>query len=166
MNLSDRFKAALEALVLRITGKYDYAIPYACRVVQQNSDGTLELVPEDQRFGSNQPAPGLPKVPIRYGAPGITATVQPQARVIVEFENADPARPVVTAWDPVSGLISLVLNGGTAPVVGVGAVVTVSFPPSIPVSGTLSGAPFTGVLTIVNNGVGIVQGPGNPKVLV
>jgi hypothetical protein len=148
VKLSDRFKAALEAVVQRITNKYDYAVPYACRVVAQNGDGTLELVPEDGRLGSNQTIPGLSSVPIRYGAPGMTATVQAQARVIVEFENADPARPVVTAWDPMSPLIMLTLGGGNQPLFRVGDMVQCGGPGqpvtitlTAPAAGTPAGLP-------------------------
>jgi len=112
--MSDRFKAALEQIVRRIVGKYDYAIPYACKVVAQNDDGTLELVPDDTRV------PGLSNVPIRYGAPGITAKVGNGARVIVEFENADPQKPVVTSWDLSSPLVLLIIGGGSQPVARVG----------------------------------------------
>lgn len=145
MNLSDRFKAALEALVLRICGKYDYAVPYACRVIAQNPDGTLELVPDDPRFivgaAVNQPLPGLSAVPIRYGAPGVTATVGTGARVIVEFENADPARPVVTAWDLSSPLVMLTMGGGNQPVARVGDLTQAGGPGQF----IIIGAPGTGV---------------------
>lgn len=114
MNLSDRYKAALESLVTRITGRYDFAIPYACAVISQNGDGTLELKPDSSAM------PGLSNVPIRYGSPGVTATVSAGARCIVAFENADPSRPVVVGWDPTSPLILLNFGGGNQPVARVG----------------------------------------------
>lgn len=115
MNLPDRFKAALEAVVLRITGKYDYAIPYACAVVSQNSDDqTLELKPDSSLL------PGLSRVPIRYGAPGITAQVGAGARCFVVFEDGNPAKPVVAAWDMASPLVMLTFAGGNQSVVRVG----------------------------------------------
>lgn len=117
MNLSDRFKAALEALVVRIAGKYDYAVPYACAVVSQNNDGTLELKPDSSLL------PGLSNVPIRYGAPGVTATVTAGARCFVVFENADPSKPVVAGWDLSSPLVMLTLGAGSQPVMRVGDMV-------------------------------------------
>ena len=142
-NLSDRFKAALEAMVLRIAGKYDYAVPYACKVISQNSDGTLELQPDSSAL------PGLSNVPVRYGAPGTTATVGAGARCFVVFENADPSKPVVAGWDLASPLIMLTLGGGNQPVSRVGDLVQSGGPGqactitlALPAPGTPAGLPI------------------------
>lgn len=159
MNVSDRFKAAIEAVVIRITGKYDYAGCYSYTVASQNADGTLELKPDLPKK-----VPGLSNVSISYGNPGETAKVSQGARCYVIFPNQDPANPRVLGWEN-GGLQSIKLGGGTAPAAGIGATVNVFFPPTVPVSGTVSGNPFVGVITITTPGIGIVQ-TGNPGVLV
>lgn len=148
MNLSDRYKAALESLVTRITGRYDFAIPYACAVISQNGDGTLELKPDSSAM------PGLSNVPIRYGSPGVTATVSAGARCIVAFENADPSKPVVVGWDPTSPLILLNFGGGTQPVARVGDLSQGAGPGTfctitltVPAPGTPAGLPFGSYIT-------------------
>lgn len=152
MRMSDRFKASLEQFVRRIVGKYDYAIPWACKVVTQNGDGSLELAPDDTRM------PGLSNVPIRYGAPGMTATVGNGARVIVEFENADPSKPVVTAWDLSSPLVMLTFGGGSQNVARIGdlaqgggpgqmCTITLTLPAAGTPGGLLPGSSVTGFIS-------------------
>jgi hypothetical protein len=83
----------LRAMVREETAAQDYTAPYLATVVGQNGDGTLELRSGDSRI------PSMSKVPIRTGVPGLTvAQVTSGAVAIVEFENCDPARPVVTGW--------------------------------------------------------------------
>ena len=148
MNATDRFKSALEHIIRRIASKYDYAIPWACKVVAQNSDGTLELVPDSPLL------PGLSNVPIRYGAPGMKATVGAGARVVVEFENADPGKHVVTAWDLSSPLVMLTLGGGDQPAMRVGDLVQCGGPGQmctitlvVPAAGTPAGLPAGSFIT-------------------
>lgn len=89
--------ATVRTLVERIVGhRLDLLAAYPARVVSQNADGTLELVP----YSSNLPA--LTRVPIRYGVPGVAAKVVAGARVLVEFEAGSSASPVATVWDVAS----------------------------------------------------------------
>lgn len=95
--MSDRLSAALEAIVSKVIGhRIDYLAAYPCRVVKQNADGTLELVPDDARLSSYS------KVPIRYGVPGVSATIAAGARVLLEFAGADPQKPIATVWESAS----------------------------------------------------------------
>lgn len=83
----------MRKLVREETAAQDYAQPYTATVVGQNADGTLELRSGDARI------PNMSKVPIRCGIPGVVkAEVPTRSVAIVEFENGDPARPVVTGW--------------------------------------------------------------------
>jgi hypothetical protein len=113
MPLSDRAKSGLTAFIRRVVGldivgpRIDFLAWYPCKVVSQNSDGTLELQPDDSRL------PGYSKVPIRYGVPGITATVSNGARALLTFAGADPQKPIVVGWEG-SGGVLVSLNVGQA----------------------------------------------------
>lgn len=107
MLLSDRFKGALEALVTRITGKYDYAHCYTYTVVSQNSDGTIEAAADVP-----SKVPGASNFTIAYGNPGETVTVTKGARCLVMFENGDPSKPFILGWFN-GGLAMLTLGGGS-----------------------------------------------------
>lgn len=115
---SEDLAASVAALVRHHTAGSVYLGQFPARVVSQNADGTLELKPDDSRL------PGMSQVPIRYGIPGVSAEVLPGARVAVEFEAGDPARPVATVWE--SGTVTKLLVTASvevtveAPVVNVG----------------------------------------------
>lgn len=104
--MPDRLLAPFAALVRRLTARIDYLALYACRVVAQNTDLTLELQPDDARI------PSLSAVPIRHGLPGVTVRVAAGARVLLAFENGDPSKPVATLWDSAS-VEEIVFAGGT-----------------------------------------------------
>jgi hypothetical protein len=87
MLTADRFKAVLESIMRRIASRYDFAATYGCKVVSQNADGTLELLPDSPLM------PGESGIPIRSG-PGVTYQVNPGARVLLTWENCDPSRPI------------------------------------------------------------------------
>jgi hypothetical protein len=92
--MTDRFKGGLAAFISRITRKYDYAFPWSYTVSSQNSDGTLELTPE-------QPSkvPGLSNIPCKWGNAGVTAKVNKGARCLVMFAGGDPGKPFVLGWE-------------------------------------------------------------------
>ena len=97
----DRIKSGLVAIIRRTVGAFivqrvDFLAAYQCKVVTQNGDGTLELQPDDVRL------PGYSKVPIRYGVPGVSATVAAGARVLLEFAGGDPQKPIATVWESAS----------------------------------------------------------------
>lgn len=103
----DDFAAALPPMVRLLTSHVDYFAQYSATVVAQNGDGSLELKPEDPRL------PGMSKIPIRYGIPGVAALVAPGARVLVGFEAGNPAHPIATVWESAS-IISLTFDGNPA----------------------------------------------------
>jgi hypothetical protein len=96
--VSDRARAAFESLVRGVFPDLDFLARYPARVVSQNSDGTLELVPDDQRI------PGMSKVPIRYGVPGIKATIAPGGRVLIGFAGGNRDAPEAELWESASVL--------------------------------------------------------------
>lgn len=90
MNL-DRVKESFRVLVGALQ-PIDYLALYPAKVVSQNADKTLELIPDDTRFK------GIKSVPVRLGLPGCSVDVAGGSRVLLGFEAGDPSRPVATLW--------------------------------------------------------------------
>ena len=157
MNLSDRIKAAVEAVVNRIVSRYDYAGCWGYTVASQNDDGTVELLADRP-----DKAPPLSNIPATWGNPAIEVKLQPGGHCYVEFANLDPSQPVVTGWDPGS-YDSVKICGGDKPAARVGDTVAVFLPPMVPFTGFLNGLTFTGTMTITSPAVGIIKS-GSDKV--
>lgn len=111
---ADAILDSLRRIVTAFVGtRLDHLALYPAVVRQQRTDGTLDLHPEDARVPSCQ------GVPIRLGLPGVTVTVAVGARVLLGYENGNPARPVATLWE--SGTVTLLeidatmvrVNGGS-----------------------------------------------------
>jgi hypothetical protein len=99
----DRFKAALASLVRSLVGntivgpRVDYLAAYPCKAVKQNSDGTLEMVPDDKRI------PGLSNGADPLRRAGLSATISPARRgSLLEFAGGDPQKPYATVWESAS----------------------------------------------------------------
>jgi len=157
----------MDAYIDRRLAPLDYLALYPAKIIAQNADGSLELRPDDARV------PDLSSVPIRLGLPGVSVTVAPGSRVLIGFENGKPSAPVATIWDAstlktititasatVSVIAPSILLGDAAGsqygVARVGDPVDILFPPLCPVTGTLNGAPFAGVVTFATSGIGII----------
>jgi hypothetical protein len=112
--MSDSITTSLRRLVEAFVGRrLDHLALYPAVVVQQRSDGTLDLSPEDPRVPSCQ------GVPIRLGIPGVTVTVPSGGRVLLGYANGDPSRPYASLWE--SGTVTrITINGGTAKVARLG----------------------------------------------
>jgi hypothetical protein len=95
MKLTDRLKEGLEEFVLRLVSKYDYSGVHGYTVVSQNSDGTLELKPDDADHD-----PPLSSVPIKYDSPSNRVTVKSGATCNVMYTNKDPSRYFAFGFDP------------------------------------------------------------------
>ena len=93
MTLLNDGKAMLLALVERALERTDYHAQYVARVVSQSADGTLSVVPDNDKM------PPMTEVPIRYGVPGVSAKVESGARVLIGFEGGDRRRPIATVWE-------------------------------------------------------------------
>jgi hypothetical protein len=90
--VTDLFASLVERLVLP---RLDPLALYPARVVSQQDDGSLDVKPDDTRWG-----PGLSRVPIRHGLPGVNVRVRQGARVLVGFEGGDITRPFASLWEP------------------------------------------------------------------
>lgn len=88
----DAMRVALQKIVRQMTRTIDFLAKIPAKVVSQNGDGSLELRPRNPRW------PGLSRIPIRYGVPGVRAKVKPGSYVDVEFEQGDPSQPIATVW--------------------------------------------------------------------
>lgn len=93
MSSDDRLFGAFAALVRAVMSKVDFLALYPARAVSQNGDGTLEVVPDDKRI------PGMSRVPIRYGLPGVKVTLKKDARILLGFEGGDPQKPAAMVWE-------------------------------------------------------------------
>ncbi len=138
---------------------------YLCKVRTQNSDGTLQLEPEDERIKGR----GLGSVPIRHGLPGFEVKVKAGAQVHVAFDGGDPSKPYASLWTPGNAgcvqRIEYKPSGISSPVVRVGDQIEASLPMALPISGLMSGLPFSGVITVTSPLKAIVSGTGNPQFL-
>jgi hypothetical protein len=91
---------ALDALIEQLRRESDFDRPWACQVISQRDDYSLELLPDDDRIRGS----GLDQILIAPGLPGIRAEVPGGARCYVEFVGGDPSLPRVTAWDAETAL--------------------------------------------------------------
>jgi hypothetical protein len=134
----DRVKRSLWRALRPLFSRVDHAALYPGTVVSQNGDGTLEVsstVPDK---------PHLSKVPVAYGVPGITATVNDGGAVMVGFMGADPALPYVLIYDAAT-VKSISLLGGTMPIARMGDGASVQLPPQAMYSGTFGNSTLSGV---------------------
>lgn len=109
MSFDDRIKGPLSRFIDQVTAGVDYFGLYISKVVQQNTDLTLELHPDDPKV------PDHSNVPINHGIPGMTVKVAAGARVLLGFVNGDPTQPYAALWESAS-VTELVLNGTTVKV--------------------------------------------------
>lgn len=103
-----RALAGLEAIVHRLTRRFGYLGTHRARVDVQHADGTLDLTPESRRLPSCQ------RVPYRT-LPGLAVEIPAGTHVGLSYEDGDPARPVVTTWEPSTAVTRWTLNGSTKP---------------------------------------------------
>ena len=144
MDLSSKILEGLHRLIDQRTRRLDYCALYPCTVVQQRADGTLDLSPETTAL----PAPQA--VPYRT-IPGVALTVPAGSRVLLGFEDADPARPVALLWE-LGTVTRLAVNGSSirAAREGDGVAASVSM-----------AAWMAAVTTKLNTGAGVVpSAPG------
>ena len=92
MNISrDRLKKAFDQAVQAVLPTVDYNALYTCQVVRQNADGTLDLQPSGKAAKGKISTKS--RVPIRYTSPGYKITVQPNAQVLLGWQDGDPSAP-------------------------------------------------------------------------
>lgn len=87
-------KKGWERFIKSLFSRIDYFAMYPCKVIGQNADGTLELVPDSKSKLATQS-----KVPLRRATPQDKIKVSPGSRVLLAFEEADPGRAVALLFD-------------------------------------------------------------------
>jgi hypothetical protein len=94
------------ANIIKRETQTDYFALYPARVVRQNADGTIDVKVDSPKM------PGMSKLPIRHGVPGVTALeVATGARVLVGFEGAQPSKPYAALWEGASTLTRIRYGG-------------------------------------------------------
>ena len=115
----DRLKASFNALVRAAMARVPYAAPRIARVVSATTGGDgstlMDVVPEDPLF------PSMQGVPLFHGSPGESITLSSGTRVVVEFSEADPARPFVRCWAGGESVAVRTLSAQTLNLGGLGA---------------------------------------------
>lgn len=129
--------ATFERIVRAIVGDLTYLKQYPC-TVQRQSGMTLDLLPDDE---SIRGPGGLSGVPLRVGLPGFEVRVPVGARVLLSFDEGNPAKPAASLFDPGSvtsihfadGTQANARQGDLVVSGGVGLLVTLMpVPPALP----------------------------------
>lgn len=68
---------------------------YAGTVLLQHADGTVDVLPDDERIRGT----GVIHLPIRVGTPGVKVTALPGVRCAFWFDDGDPTKPVAGLFD-------------------------------------------------------------------
>jgi hypothetical protein len=141
----------------KIRREIDYSRSWACTVVTQNADGTLQLKPDDPRMKAG----GLDKVRIRLGMPGTRVKVPSGARLMLSFNGGDPADPYAESWDQGTSVTSVDFEGTSAGLGRKGDQVDVFLPDPLSITAVFGPGPYegntiTGAITPVTPAVGII----------
>ncbi len=139
--------AALERLLSRLTRRVDYTALWPARVVAQQGNGSLDLVPDSPRVA---PCQGVPYRTLR----GLSVDVPAGARVLLGYEGGDPAQPYALAWE-LGSATAVRVNGGSTRAAREGDSVSVTLPigaliPPASPGGPLPAAPITLTGTITS----------------
>jgi hypothetical protein len=129
----------MRRILQSVRSETDFAKKWPCRVVQQNSDGTVQVLTDDEKMRGR----GTDKVRIRVGIPGTRITVSSGARGHLAFDGADPSLPYIDGWESATDEDKTVITypGGTRPAAGLGSMVRVILP-YIPLPAPGPPAPF------------------------
>lgn len=92
MSAWDRVKQSFFSAVRASAPRAAYMGFYRGAVVSQSGQ-TVDVKLDDPRL------PGMSALPIQVGIPGATVEMAAGARMLVAFENGDPAKPVALFWE-------------------------------------------------------------------
>lgn len=152
---------ALRAIVKQLTGHFEYHAFVRYRVVQKITNRY------DLQAVCKGPWPDVTHVSVMPGAAGYDASVTLGSIVLVCFAEGDPTLPFITHFTGPGQdsfmPISVAIAGADKAVSGVGDQVSVMMPPLMAVTGTVSGAPFSGTISIPVLLIGSIQ-TGSSKV--
>ena len=83
---TDPVHQGLEFFIKEVMRGVDYLAEYPCEVIIQRADGTVDLIPDDERI------PPLTSVPVRVNIPRSKMKVPDKTRGLLVFENGDPQK--------------------------------------------------------------------------
>src|SRR5690606_32842326 len=107
----DRFINIFKLLIDKFVRRdIDFSGTYPAKVISQDSDGNLELLPDDPRIKGS----GLKKVPIRPAIAGTKITINNGAKVRIMFDEFNPRKPFAALFDTNPADISLIEIGSNA----------------------------------------------------
>jgi hypothetical protein len=110
-----RVMGDVEAVIGAIVDtRIDLSYAYPAKVIRQASDGTLELLCDDDKMRGT----GLTRVPIRHGIPGVIVKVPPGGKVLLMFEAGDQTRPIAALWPDGSSVTEIQITSPTIKIVG------------------------------------------------
>ncbi len=145
-------REALAGFIRWVMRDVTYRRMYVARV-EADHEGTVDLTPEaDELEGL-----GLQRVPVRVGVAGARVRLERGTRCLVGFDDADPRRPKVVAWEYAADSAHVTFDGGARKVARVGDPVKVLVGETTAVQGIA-----TGTLTIPGSPPTIVPVPGAP----
>jgi|SRR5579884_888386 len=155
-----RLTAALTSMVRELSGAAKLRV-YRYRFVTATG-GRLNLQAVDKSLG----IPDILPVSVWPGMAGASGKYAPGQQCLVRFLGDDYSEPAVVGFDgnlPLEASLDAqdkvhIAPSGShpGPIAREGDAVSVFFPPTVPVVGTVSGAPFTGVITIVGPAPGVI----------
>jgi len=161
----DRLTGLVRSIVQRVSEGALYGV-WRYRVVTMAGDGRVELQPVSKAAGMPELAP----IAMMPGVAGVHAQLSKGAEVLVQFVDGERSQPVITHFAGKSGAgfvpVSLALGAASGPPAArQGDAVEIVLPPAV-FSGSIRGAPASGVLTFpINKAVGVITG-GSTKVQV
>jgi hypothetical protein len=141
-----RLAQLMRSIILRATDGCVHGV-FRYRVIRMAADGRVELQAIRKVVG----LPDLLPVSQWPGVAGVHAELTPGATVLVQFVDGDRTQPIITGYEGKNGAgfvpVSLFVGGSTGePAARSGDAVEVLLPPAV-FSGSIGGAPASGVLT-------------------
>jgi hypothetical protein len=127
-------KEHIERLIRFVMRDATYRSVYGGTVLVDHGDA-VDVQPDDDRMQGR----GLSRIPKAAGLLGDESRVLPGLRCLFGFENADPRRPRIVAWEYKRSQAVVFLDGGGASVARVGDLVDVIVSGEVPVVGVAGG---------------------------
>ncbi len=150
---ANSMRSAMDAFLRKVRAEGEFAYRYRCKVDRVKASGRVDVTVTDDRMKGR----GVGDCNVRVGIPLTTLTILAGATCLVGWEDGDPARPYVSDFDQGAVATSIQLGDQSRGAAFVGGTVKHMFPPVMPFTGTVAGAPAAGVLTIIESGVGMIQ---------
>jgi len=95
-------QSAISTIAKQAIPGIDYFALYDANVNSQSTDKTtVDVTPGDPRL------PGMQRVPLRHGVPGLSAQVVPGSKLRIGWDRGNPQLPFAALWDGGETVLSL-----------------------------------------------------------